>query len=266
MGRGMKMGMRGVVAMVIALAAAAAGILTPILSNPVEKGVRVDGTAITLTVDGVPSTISPGSIFRVVATMVNNANRPIPAVLRFDARNPNSTTPDELTVYAGCGAEEVVSSRTLRYYIGWHGPLLAPKGVSFPAGTSVATLEVAVGKAEYWPMVLHEIATRDPQGYAALVSPGQNASAGIQATSSIVLRVLHYYGMAEAVLEGSADPAHWVLGMPFADRIVAGGHTAQDGFLIEVHPQSKGSFEFTFWAERPDGLGIPNHPFACGPL
>src|SRR3990170_404612 len=131
MGRGHRMGLR---ATAVVAAAAAVGILTPTLSNTVEKDVQVTGPGITLTVEGLPATVAPGDYFRVVATLTNNANRPVPAVLRFEVRNPNSTTPDELTVYAGCGAEEVVTSRTLRYYVGWNGPLLAPRGVSFPVG------------------------------------------------------------------------------------------------------------------------------------
>src|SRR5207249_7968567 len=34
---------------------------------------------------------------------------PRPPILRMEVRNPNNTIPDEVTVYAGCGAEEVVS-------------------------------------------------------------------------------------------------------------------------------------------------------------
>src|SRR2546425_12528249 len=61
----------------------------------------------------------------------------------MEVRNPNNTVPNELPVYAGCGAEEVVSGTRLIYYIGWHGPLLAPKGTSFAAGTNLATLDEA---------------------------------------------------------------------------------------------------------------------------
>jgi hypothetical protein len=265
MGNGTKLGMRAVLAILIAIAAAAVGILTPILSDPVGQDVRVDGKAISLSVSGVPESVSPGSYFRIVATMANNANRPIPAVLRMEVRNPNSTTPDELTVYAGCGAEEVVSSRTLLYYIGWHGPLLAPKGVSYPAGTNVASLAAALGGAEYWGMVLREIETRDPLGYASLVEPGANATTAVRSSGSPILRVLYYYDMIAATGTGLAL-SDWALTMPFSDRVIANGGPEQDGFLVEIHPQSRGSFEFTFWAERPDGLGIPNHPFACGPL
>jgi len=35
---------------------------------------------------------------------------------------------------------------------------------------------------------------------------------------------------------------------------------------VEVNPQSRGSFQFKLWAERPDVLGIPHHPYTCGPL
>src|SRR3989442_1946033 len=135
MGRnGIKLGPRATIFVVVLLAASAVGILTPTLSNTVSKDVQVNGFAVTLTVDGVPDSVAPGDIFRVTAAMANNANRPVPAVLRMEVRNPNTTTPSELTVYAGCGAEEVVSGTRLIYYIGWHGPLLAPKSVSFSAG------------------------------------------------------------------------------------------------------------------------------------
>jgi len=266
MKHGMKWGLRAMILVVVVLAVGAVGILTPIVSNTVEKDVRVDGYAITLTVDGMPTTVAPGDTFRVVATMANNANRPIPAVLRMEVRNPNSTTPGELTVYTGCGAEEVVSSRTLLYYIGWHGPLLAPKGSTFAAGTSVAALETALGSAEYWEMTLHEIEERDPAGYASLISPGTNASAAVRTSPSVVLKVLNYYGMVRAMAGSSGNLLYWVLTMPFADTIVASGDGSQDGFLIEIHTQSRGTFEFKFWAERPDGLGVPNHPYTCGPL
>src|SRR5437016_13029168 len=142
---------------VVWLAGSAWGILAPTLGNTVSKDVQVDGFAVTLTVDGVPDSVAPGDIFRVTAAMANNANRPVPAVLRMEVRNPNTTTPSELTVYAGCGAEEVVSGTRLIYYIGWHGPLLAPKGVSFAAGSTIAAVDAAIGRMEYWPPVLHEI-------------------------------------------------------------------------------------------------------------
>src|SRR5712692_5883414 len=166
---GIKLGPRAAAFLAVCLAASAVGILTPTLSNTVSKDVQVTGFAVTLTVDGVPDSVAPGDIFRVTAAMANNANRPVPAVLRMEVRNPNTTTPSELTVYAGCGAEEVVSGTRLIYYIGWHGPLLAPKGVSFAAGTNLAVLDGAIGSAEDWPAVLHEIQERDPAGYASLV-------------------------------------------------------------------------------------------------
>ena len=249
--------------MVVALAASAVGVLTPTLSNTVDRTVVVNNPVIMLTVDGVPTSVAPGDLFRVVATMANTANRPIPAVLRIEARNPNNTAPDELTVWAGCGAEEVVSSRTLQYYIGGNGPLLAAKGVSFPAGTTLATLTAALGSADYWPSVLHEIEVRDPAGYASLVVPGTNATASVRTSTNPILKALYYYGMV-ALPSGATD---WSLATPFSDHVVASGDGSQDGFLMEIHPQSRGSFELKFWAERPDGLGIPNHPtYTCGPL
>ncbi len=252
--------------LLVVLAVGAVGILMPTLSNTVEKDTQVNGYAVTLTVEGVPATVVPGDTFRVLATFANNANRPVPAVLRMEIRNPNGTTPDELTVYAGCGAEEVVSSRTLRYYIGWNGPLLAPKGVSFVAGTSVATIALTIGSADYWPVTLHEIEARDPSGYASLIDPGLNASQGVRASGSNVLKVLSYYGMVRSASVSSGNLADWTLAMPFAEHFVASGDGSQNGFLVEVHPQTRGSLEFKFWAERPDGLGIPHHPFSCGPL
>src|SRR5437899_7631484 len=139
---------------VVLLAARAVGIFTPTRSKTVSKDVQVTRFAVTVTVDGVPETVAPGDVFRVTATLANNANRPIPAVLRMEVRNPNNTVPNELTVYAGCGAAEVVSGTRLIYYIGWHGPLLAPKGTSFAAGPSVATVNGASGTAEYRTAVL----------------------------------------------------------------------------------------------------------------
>src|SRR2546426_10459113 len=147
MGNGIKLGPRATILLGVLLAASAVGILTPTLSNTVSKDVQVTGFAVTLTVDGVPETVAPGDMFRVAATLANNANRPVPAVLRMEARNPNNTVPNELTVYAGCGAEEVVSGTRLIYYIGWHGPLLAPKGTSFAAGTNPAPLGAAHASA-----------------------------------------------------------------------------------------------------------------------
>ncbi len=267
MGIGTRLRGRWVILLTIVLATSAVGILTPTLSNDVEQDVRVNGKAITLTVDGIPQEVAPGDLFRVVATLTNNANRPVPAVLRIEVRNPNGTVPDELTVYSGCGAEEVVSSRTLRYYVGWQGPLLAAKGVNFPAGTTVAAIALALGTADYWPAVLHELQVRDPQGYASLISPGQNASSGVRGSGSAILKTLAYYGMVAAASNVSSNLADWSLTMPFSDHVVASGDGSQAGFLIEVHPQSRGSFEFHFWAERPDGFGLPSHPtYHCGPL
>ncbi len=263
MGLGTKLRTRWTVLLVAVLAASAVGALTPTLSNTVDRTVVVNGPVISLTVDGVPTSVAPGDLFRVVATMANTANRPVPAVLRMEARNPNNTAPDELTVWSGCGAEEVVSSRTLDYYIGWNGPLLAAKGVSFPAGTALATLTAALGPADYWPAVLHEIEVRDVAGYRSLISPGTNATEAVRTSTSPILKVLYYYGMIGRTPEGP----DWVLLMPFSDHVVASGDGSQNGFLVEIHPQSRGSYELKFWAERPDGLGIPNHPtYTCGPL
>ena len=236
MANGIKLGPRATIFVAILLAASAVGILTPTLSNTVSKDVQVTGFAVTLTVDGVPDSVSPGSLFRVVATMANNANRPVPAVLRMEVRNPNSTTPDELTVYAGCGAEEIVSGMRLIYYLGWHGPLLAPKGVSFAAGTSLADVAASIGTAEYWPAVLHEIEDRDPAGYASLIDPGLNASAGVRNSDSAVLKVLYYYAMATSANGDSSNLADWTLTATFSDRFVAFGGAPQNGFLVEVHP------------------------------
>jgi len=266
MGNGIKLGPRAAILVAVLLAASAVGILTPTLSSIVSRETKVNGFAVNLTVEGVPETVAPGDVFRVTATLANNANRPTPAVLRMEVRNPNTTTPDELTVYAGCGAEEVVSGTRLIYYIGWHGPLLAPKGVSFAAGVSVSAIDAAIGDADYWPSVLHEVEQRDPVGYASLIDPGLNASAGARNSGSSVLKALYYYGMVRSDAEDSSNLADWVLTTAFTERFVAYGGPAQDGFLVEIHPQSRGSFVFKFWAERPDGLGIPGHPYTCGPL
>ncbi len=267
MGNGIKLGPRATIFVVVLLAASAVGILTPTLSNMVSKDVKVTGSAVTLTVDGVPDSVAPGDVFRVTATLANNANRPVPAVLRMEVRNPNTTAPDELTVYAGCGAEEVVSGTRLIYYIGWHGPLLAPKGLRFSIGATVADVDRATGSAEYWPSVLHEIQERDPRGYESLVDPGLNASSGVRNGGSDVLKVLNYYAMVASPNKESSNLADWILTTAFSERVVAFGGPAQNGFVVEVHPQSRGSFVFKFWAERPDGLGIPHHPtYTCGPL
>jgi hypothetical protein len=184
----------------------------------------------------------------------------------MEVRNPNTTVPNELTVYAGCGAEEVVSGTRLIYYIGWHGPLLAPKGLSFGAGADLASVAAALGSAEYWPSVLNEVRERDPAGYESLVSPGLNASVGVRGSTSNLLKALNYYGMVSSANPASSNLADWTLTTVFSDRFVANGGPAQDGFLVEVHPQSRGSFQFKLWAERPDGLGVPHHPYTCGPL
>src|SRR3989442_7013885 len=135
MGRnGIKLGPRATIFVVVLLAASAVGILTPTLSNTVSKDVQVTGFAVTLTVDGVPDSVAPGDIFRVTAAMANNANRPVPAVLRMEVRNPNKTAPSELTVYPGCGAEEGVSGKRVNYYLGRHRALPAPKSVGLAAG------------------------------------------------------------------------------------------------------------------------------------
>jgi hypothetical protein len=263
----MKLGPHGTILLAIVLAASAVGILTPTLSNTEQRTTQVNGQAFTLTVDGIPETVAPGGLFRVVATMANNANRPVAGVLRMEVRNPNGTIPDELTVYAGCGAEEIVSSRTLRYYIGWNGPLVAAKGVSYAAGTTVATIVAGIGTADYWVAVLHEAQVRDPQGYESLISPGLNASAGVRNSGSDVLRAMNYYGMVHSSSENSTNLADWTLTVPFTDHFVASGDGSQNGFLVEIHPASRGSFEFKLWVELPDGLGIPSHPsYTCGPL
>src|SRR3989442_3512621 len=108
MGRnGIKLGPRATIFVVVLLAASAVGILTPTLSNTVSKDVQVTGFAVTLTVDGVPDSVAPGDIFRVTASMANNANRPVPAVLRIEVPDPHTTTPSELNAYSGCRPEEV---------------------------------------------------------------------------------------------------------------------------------------------------------------
>ena len=261
---GIKLGPRAAFFVAVLLAASAVGILTPTLSNTVTKDVQVTGFAVALTVDGIPDSVAPGDVIRVVAAMTNNANRPVPAILRMEVRNPNNTIPDEVTVYAGCGAEEVVSGTRLIYYIGWHGPLLAPKGISFAAGTSVATVSGSIGSAEYWSTVLHEVQERDPAGYESLVEPGLNASLGVRNSGSSLLKTLNYYGMVASSNPASSNLADWTLTTLFSERFVAFGGPSQDGFLVEIHPQSRGSFSFKLWAERPDALGIPHHPTPAG--
>src|SRR5438132_13865229 len=91
MGNRIKLGPRATILLVVLLAASAVGILTPTLSNTVSKDVQVTGFAVTLTVDGIPETVVPGDGFRGTAPVANNANRPVPAVLRMEVRNPNNT-------------------------------------------------------------------------------------------------------------------------------------------------------------------------------
>src|SRR5216110_2133003 len=215
---GIKLGPRAAAFVAVLIAASAVGILTPTLSNTVSKDVQVTGFAVTLTVDGIPDSVAPGGVFRVIATLANNANRPVPAVLRMEVRNPNNTVPDELTVYSQCGAEEVVSGTRLIYYIGWHGPLLAPKGVSFAAGTSIATVSGSIGSAEYWATVLHEIQDRDPAEYESLVAPGLNASLGVRNSGSSLLKALNYYGMVASSNPASSNLADWTLTTVFSER------------------------------------------------
>src|SRR5436309_67101 len=132
---------------------------------------------------------------------------------------------------------------------------------------TVAPGNGAIGSAGYWPAVLHEIQERDPAGYASLVVPGLNASAGVRNSGSALLKALNYYAMVATSNGDSPNLSDWTLSSVFSERFVAFGGAAQDGFLVEVHPQSRGSFIFKLWAERPDGLGIPGHPtYTCGPL
>src|SRR3989441_985329 len=182
----------------------------------------------------------------------------------MEVRNPNNTVPNELTVYAGCGAEEVVSGTRLIYYIGWHGPLLAPKGTSFAAGTNLATLDAAIGSAEYWPAVLHEVQERDPAGYASLVVPGLNASAGVRASGSALLKALNYYAMAASANADSPNLGDWTLSSVFSERFVAFGGGAQDGFLGAPPPHPRGGFFFNPGPGRRDGLGPPAPPTSPG--
>src|SRR5207253_10761624 len=136
---GIKLGPRAAFFVPVQLAASAVGILTPTLSNTVTKDVQVTGFAVALTVDGIPDSVAPGDVIRVVAAMTNNANRPVPAILRMEVRNPNNTIPAAVTVYAGCRAEDGVSGTRLLYHIGWQGPLLAPEGIDFAARAATAT-------------------------------------------------------------------------------------------------------------------------------
>ncbi len=248
------------------LASTAYGVISSFLSPVVTRDIPNINPSITLMVDGVPENASAGDVFQVVATLNNNANRPTPAILRFEVRNGEGIDFDEITVYADCGSEERVTSKTLIYYIGWHGPLLAPNSTSFAVGTTVAAVEAGLGDSAQWNVVLREILMRDPAGYEELIDPGQNASAGPVGSSSLALKVLYYYGMVEATDENSTNPADWTLTMAFSDSAVATGGSSTDGFLVEISLIAQGSYNLKFWAERPDGLGIPNHPWKCEPL
>ena len=252
---------------VLALAAGALAVVMPVLSEVVQHELPPIATAASLTVSGLPDKAHAGDAIRVTAVVHNNANRPLPAVLRVEVRNVNTTiAPEDITVYAMCGAEEVASSRTLRYYLGWHGPLLAPNGSSLPVETTVATVESALGDAAQWPVVLHEIRVRDPRGYESLISPGDNASEGPQTTTSSALKVLYYYGMVSSKKPWSGDPADWILTVPFADTWGPTDGSAP-GFVVEIAPTVHGGLVFKLWAELPDGLGLPDHPgWNCGPL
>src|SRR2546429_4632803 len=168
---GIKLGPRAAFFVAVLLAASAVGILTPTLSNTVTKDVQVTGFAVALTVDGIPDSVAPGDVIRVVAAMTNNANRPVPAILRMEVRNPDNTIPDEVTVYAGCGAEEVVSGTRLIYYIGWHGPLLAPKGISFAAGRRAPTRLGPHRASPAWCAARPQGPETQPRGYAAPARP-----------------------------------------------------------------------------------------------
>jgi len=223
--------------------------------------------AVSLSVSGLPDLGHAGDVFRVTAVMRNNANRPLPVVLRMDIRNVNTTiAPEDLTVYARCGAEEPASTRTLRYYIGWHGPLLAPNGTGFGVNATVASVESSLGSAAHWEVVAHEVLGRDPPGYRSLISPGANATEGVRSSSSLGLKVLYYYGMVWSLRPWSPDPVDWFLVFPFTDRWVPSDGNGP-GFLIEIAPTVRGGFSFKLWAELPDGLGVPEHPgWSCGPL
>ena len=251
----------------IVLAAVVVGVVSMTLGPVVERDLPPVGPAVSLTVSGIPASAHAGDVFRVTATLKNNANRPLPVVLRMDIRNVNTTLlPRDVTVYAGCGAEEAMSTRTLRYYIGSHGPLLAPNGTRFATGTTVAAVETSLGDAGHWEVVLHEIETRDPSGYASMIFPGLNASPGPRTTESLALKALHYFGMIQPGPSDSGNPADWRLTAAFEDTwSPTDGPSA--GFVIELAPTIRGGFSLDLWAEIPDGLGIPNHPtWTCGPL
>ncbi|MFQ5919975.1 MAG: hypothetical protein ACE5I4_08050 [Thermoplasmata archaeon] len=244
----------------------ALGLMSNTLSPTVSREITQVDPNITLTVTGVPPMASAGDVISVVATLQNNANRPVPAVLRFEIRNPGGIEFDEITVYAQCGAEERVSSKTLTYYIGWHGPLLAPNGTHFPTGTSVEQIETTLGARAHWEAVFREIQERDPQGYEALIDPGLNASIGVRATFSEALKILYYYGMVRSSDDRNPSASAWRLTLPFSGTLVATGGASQYGFSLEISPAAKGSYEFEFWAELPDRYGMPNHEWTCGPL
>ena len=250
----------------VLIAGTALGLVSNTLSPIVSQDIPTVDPNITLTVTGVPSAAAAGDVFNVTASLHNNANRPAPAVLRFQVRNPGGIADEEITVYAQCGAEARVSSKTLIYYIGWHGPLLAPNGTRFLVGMTVAQVEETLGGQAHWPVVLHEILERDPIGYEEIIDPGLNASVGPRTSSSEALKVLYYFGMVQALDEGNPSPAAWRLVVPFFDTIVATGGASQNGFLVEISLTAKGSYEFDFWAERPDGYGLPNHAWKCAPL
>ncbi len=237
------------------------------LSPVVEDDLPPVSPAISLSATGIPATAHAGDVFRVTATLKNNANRPLPAVLRMDVRNVNTTLAgSDITVYARCGAEESLSTRTLRYYLGSHGPLLAPNGSRFASGSTAAAIEAALGASGHWEVVLREIEVRDPRGYESLISPGPNASAGPGSSASLALKALYYFGMVSSNIPGSGNPADWRLTVPFEDKW---GPTdgLGPGFLVEIGPTVRGGFVLRLWAELPDGFGVPNHPtWTCGPL
>ena len=251
----------------VLLAAIVLAVVNVRLSPTVEQDLPPLGPAITLTVAGIPSTAHAGDVFRVTATLMNNANRPLPAVLRMDVRNVNTTLlPGDLTLYTGCGAEEAMSTRTIRYYIGSHGPLLAPNGTTFAAGTTVAAIEAALGESGHWDVVLREIANRDPAGYASLITPGNNASLGVRTTTSLALKALYYFGMVASDVPNSGNAMDSRLTVAFADAWMPSDGIGA-GFRIEFAPTIRGGFSFDLWAELPDGLGMPNHPtWTCRPL
>ncbi len=253
------------VALVVLVAGGALGLLAPYLSNVVNREMAIVVPSVSLAVDGIPANASAGDILTILANLTNNANRPTPAVLRFEVRNPDGIGPAEITVHGVCGAEEIVSSKTLRYYIGSHGPLLAPNGTAFANGTRVSAVDEALGPRGHWGAVLAEVKQRDPTGYAALVEPGTNATDGIRGTSSLALKALFYYSMVQGDDLTSKDPEKWTLKLPFASRVTIPVSSAA-GFQVEISLNGTGSYSFRLWVERPDGLGVPNHPWKCGPL